>query len=90
MEVISIPAHWTNFRNSMTKNIKPSDTYEGLRIQFLAIKRLLIAKEAEVEYYKTRIKEFRVERIIELEAQLASEKEMNAILTEELERCTNF
>lgn len=90
MGLISIPVRWINFRDNMTKSIKPSDTYEGLRIQFLAIKRLLLAKEAEVEYYKTRTKEFRVERIIELEAQLASEKEMNAILTEELERGTNF
>jgi predicted RNase H-like nuclease (RuvC/YqgF family) len=68
-----------------TKNIKPSETYEGLKFQFKSLKRLLHSREAEVEYYKKRIKEFRVERIVELEAELEAEKEMNAILTEELE-----
>lgn len=67
------------------KNVKPSDTYEGLKTQFFALKRLLQCKEVEVDHYKKRINEFKVERIIELESQLASEKEMNAILTEELE-----
>lgn len=67
------------------KNAKPSDTYEGLKTQFFALKRLLQCKEVEVDHYKKRINEFKVERIIELESQLASEKEMNAILTEELE-----
>ncbi len=67
------------------KNAKPADTYEGLKTQFFALKRLLQSKEVEVDVYRKRITEFRVERIIELEAELASEKEMNAILTEELE-----
>jgi len=67
------------------KNAKPSDTYEGLKTQFFALKRLLQSKEVEVEHYRKRINEFKPERIIELEAQLASEREMNAILTEELE-----
>jgi len=67
------------------KNAKPSDTYEGLKAQFFALKRLLQCKEAEVDVYRKRISEFKVERIIELESELASEKEMNAILTEEIE-----
>ena len=67
------------------KNAQPSANYGGLKTQFFALKRLLQTKEAEVNLYKKRIKEFRVERIIELEAELQSEKEMNAILTEELE-----
>ena len=67
------------------KNAKPSDTYEGLKTQFFALKRLLQCKEVEVEHYHKRIKEFKIERIIELEAELESQKEMNAILTEELE-----
>ena len=67
------------------KNAKPSDTYEGLKIQFLAMKRLLQANEAKIDYYAKRISEFRIERIVELEAELESQKEMNAILTEELE-----
>ena len=67
------------------KNAKPSGTYEGLKTQFFALKRLLQCKEVEVEHYRKRISEFKIERIIELEAELESQKEMNAILTEELE-----
>jgi hypothetical protein len=67
------------------KNAKPSDTYEGLKTQFFALKKLLQCKEVEVEHYRKRISEFKIERIIELEAELESHKEMNAILTEELE-----
>lgn len=67
------------------KNAKPADSYEGLITQFFALKRLVQSKEAEIEIYRKRIKEFRVERIIELEAEVESQKEMNAILTEELE-----
>lgn len=67
------------------KNAQPSETYEGLKTQFFALKRLLQSKEVEVDHYRKRINEFKPERIIELEAQLASEKEMNAILTEEIE-----
>ena len=67
------------------KNARPADTYEGLKTQLFALKRLLQSKEVEVEHYRKRIKEFRIERIIELEAELESQKEMNAILTEELE-----
>ena len=67
------------------KNIKPSESYEALKTQFFALKRLLQCKEAEVDVYRKRISEFKMERIIELEAELDSQKEMNAILTEELE-----
>ena len=67
------------------KKAKPADTYEELKAQFFALKRLLQIREVEADHYRNRINEFKFERIIELEAQLASEKEMNAILTEELE-----
>ena len=67
------------------KNAKPADSYEGLKTQFFAIKKILQSKEVEVEVYRKRIKEFRFDRIIELEAELESQKEMNSILTEELE-----
>jgi len=69
-------------KNELTK---PHETYEGLKVQFLALKKILECKEVEVSVYRKRIKEFRIERIVELEAELASQKEMNAILTEELE-----
>jgi len=67
------------------KDIKPADDYAGLLIQFKAIRVLLGSKEAQLEYYQKRVKEFSVERIIQLEAELESEKEMNAILTKELD-----
>jgi hypothetical protein len=67
------------------ENAKPSESYEGLKTQFFALKRMLQSKQAEVDVYYKRIKEFRIERIIELEAELESQKEMNAILTKELE-----
>jgi hypothetical protein len=67
------------------KDIKPADDYAGLLIQFKAMRVLLGSKEAQLEYYQKRVKEFSVERIIQLEAELESEKEMNAILTKELD-----
>jgi len=68
-----------------TKNIKPADNYEGLKTQFFALKRLLECKEVEVEVYRDKIRKFNPEQIIVLQAELKSEKEMNSILTEELE-----
>jgi hypothetical protein len=67
------------------KNATPSDTYEGLKTQFFALKILLQCRDVEVEHYRKMISKFNFERIIELEAELESQKEMNAILTGELE-----
>lgn len=67
------------------ENVKPSESYEGLKTQFFALKRMLQSKQAEVDVYSKYISKFKMERIIELEAELASQKEMNAILTEEIE-----
>jgi len=69
-------------------NIKPSESYEGLRKQFLAMKALMKSKDAELEVYRRRVKEFSMARIIQLESELESQKEMNAILTEELNQYT--
>lgn len=66
------------------ENAKPHATYEGLKIQFFALKRIIVSKQAQIQVYEKRIKEFNVDRIIQLEAELESQKEMNAILTEEL------
>ena len=66
------------------ENIKPSDNYDELKIQFNALKRIVASKQARIEVYQKRIKEFSVDRIIQLEAELESEKEMNSILTKEL------
>ncbi len=65
-------------------NIKASDNYDELKIQFNALRAMYGAKVAMIEVYEKRIKELSVERVIQLEAELASEKEMNALLTEEL------
>jgi hypothetical protein len=71
------------------ENAKPHATYEGLKIQFFALKNMLKCKESEIEVYRKRQKEFNIDRIIQLEAELESQKEMNAILTEELTFKTN-
>jgi hypothetical protein len=65
--------------------MNPADNYKDLLKQFNALKTLFACKEKEVEHYHKRIQEFSVERIIQLQAELESEREMNAILTEELE-----
>jgi hypothetical protein len=67
------------------KNAKPADDYKGLLIQFNALKTIVACKEKEVEVYRKQIERFKIERIVQLEAELESEREMNAILTEELE-----
>lgn len=65
-------------------NMKASDNYDDLKIQFNALKQIVASKQAQIQLYEKRIKEFSVDRIIQLEAELESEKEMNAILTKEL------
>ena len=64
-------------------NIKASDNYDELKIQFNALKRIIASKQAQIQVYEKRIKEFSVDRIIQLESELESEKEMNSILTKE-------
>ena len=65
-------------------NIKASDNYDELKIQFNALKRIVASKQAQIQVYEKRIKEFSVDRVVQLEAELESEKEMNSILTKEL------
>ncbi len=66
------------------EKIVPADNYADLKIQFNSLKRIVASKQAQILVYEKRIKELSIERVIKLEAELASEKEMNAILTEEL------
>jgi hypothetical protein len=66
------------------EKIVPADSYDDLRLQFISLRTLYGSKIAQIEVYEKRIKEFSVERVIQLEAELASQREMNAILTEEL------
>jgi hypothetical protein len=59
--------------------------YDGLCVQFNALKAIAISQQAKLEHYQKTIHKFSFERVIQLEAELESEKEMNAILTKELE-----
>jgi len=67
------------------KDLDLAKDYEGLRIQFNALKRIAISQQEQLQHYQKRVQEFSVERVIELEAEIESQKEMNAILTQELE-----
>ena len=67
------------------ENIETAKDYETLLVQFNALKRIAISQQMQIEHYQKKVQEFNVERVIQLEAELESQKEMNAILTEELE-----
>lgn len=67
------------------KKIVIAEDYEGLQIQFNALKRIAISQQAQLEHYQKRGFECSIERVVQLEAELKSEKEMNALLTKELE-----
>ncbi len=71
------------------EKIELAKNYNGLKIQFNALKRIAISQQATIQVYQKRIQEFSVERTIQLEAELESQKEMNAILTQELETFNN-
>jgi len=71
------------------EKIELAKNYNGLKIQFNALKRIAISQQATIKVYQKRIQEFSVERTIQLEAELESQKEMNAILTQELETLNN-
>jgi hypothetical protein len=66
-------------------NIEIAEDYETLLVQFKALKRIVISQQAKLDHYQKRLQEFSVERVIQLEAELESQKEMNSLLTEELE-----
>lgn len=67
------------------KKIELARDYDGLCIQFNALKRIAISQQAQLEHYQKRGFECSIERVVQLEAELESQKEMNAILTKELE-----
>ena len=66
------------------EKIIPAGNYADLKMQFNALRAMYGSKLAQIEVYEKRLKELNAERVIQLEAELASEKAMNAILTEEL------
>ena len=59
-------------------NIEPANTYEALKVQFNALKRLCQCQQSEVNVYRKRIKEFRVERIIDAGQNSLVETDPNA------------
>ena len=71
------------------ENAQPSETYEGLRTQFFAMKNLLLSMEKELSIYKKMSFDLSSSRLDELQKSLESEKEMNFILTKEIESLVN-
>ncbi len=67
------------------EKIELAKDYDGLRVQFNALKAIAISQQAKLEHYQRTIHRFSFERVVQLEAELESEKEMNALLTKELE-----
>jgi hypothetical protein len=67
------------------EKIELAKDYDGLRLQFNALKAIAISQQAKLEHYQKTIHRFSFERVVQLEAELESEKEMNALLTKELE-----
>ena len=43
-------------------NMKASDNYDDLKIQFNALKRIVVAKQAQIQVYEKRIKENKMEK----------------------------
>ena len=64
---------------------KPDPTYEGLLIQARALNRIVDCVEVQLKCYRDKDYSLQERRIAALEQSLESEREMNAILTAELE-----
>lgn len=65
----------------------PSSDYNTLLRQYNALRTLVKALESEISFYRRKDYALAEKRLEELERDLESEREMNAILTEELEEC---
>ena len=75
-----------NIKTTRTMKFEKIDLakdYDGLVIQFNALKAIAISQQEQIKHYQKRVEEFSVGRIIQLEAELESEKAMNDILTKE-------
>lgn len=71
--------------NTSKRKIIPAEDYEGLRKQFGSLLTLLHCKEEMLSHYMDKDYTLSEKRLQTLEENLESEREMNAILTEELE-----
>ena len=69
--------------------VKPDPTYEGLLIQARALNRIVECVEAQLKHYRDKDYSLQEKRLDALERSLESEREMNAILTRELEEATS-
>ena len=65
---------------------KPADNYEDLKRQFFALKRLCESKINQCDIYSRKLAEHDLESVIARNEAIESEREMNAQLTEELEK----
>lgn len=68
---------------------KPAEDYKGLLIQARALNRLAGGAKAAMAYYADKYHSVSDRRVAELESALESEKEMNDILTREIEELRN-
>lgn len=71
-------------------NFNPSSNYNQLLIQAKAMANLINAQEKELKFYRTQVLATNDAKYQELLKMLESEKEMNAILTEELNTKLNI
>ena len=69
-----------------TIKAKPADNYKDLKRQFLALKKICESKIYQCSVYSKKLAEYDREAIIARNEALESEREMNAQLTEELEK----
>lgn len=67
-------------------NPKPCENYEGLLKQFRSTVTIIRSMEKARSYYMQKDYTLSQKRLDELEAALESEREMSAILTEELQK----
>ena len=73
-------------RPFVARRFTPSTDPEALRIQAMALHRMCSATEAQLHHYRQKDYSNSEPRLASLEAAVESEREMNAILTAELEK----
>ena len=66
---------------------EPAEDYNLLKKQFNSLKMLCNSMENQLSYYRNKDYQLSEFKLQQLEEKLESEKQMNAVLTEELEKC---
>ena len=72
--------------NPNSLKAKPADNYDDLKKQFFALKNLCESKIKQCSIYSNKLAEYDRETIIARNEALESEREMNAQLTDEIEK----